>query len=165
MYEEEWTEILGFPNYMVSTHGRIRNIKHERLVKMSLTKQGAVKVSLYSENIRVTKSVKVLVAESFLPGRTDQFDTALHLDGNQSNNYIENLVWRPRWFAWKYSRQFDYFDQYSKLGPVFEIRSKVTYLNIAEAGIKNGLLFNEIDFGITNKVAVFPTWQQFEWKQ
>ena len=165
MYEEEWEEILGFPNYMISTHGRVRNIKHGRLVKMSLTKQGAVKVSLYSENARVTKSVKVLVAETFLPGRTEQFDTALHLDSDQRNNYIGNLVWRPRWFAWKYSRQFDYFEHYSKLGPVYEIRSKLTYSSIAEAGMKNGLLFNEIDFGISNKVAVFPTWQQFEWKE
>ena len=164
MYEEEWENILGFPNYMISTHGRVRNIKHGRLVKMSTTKQGAMKVSLYSENNRITKSVKVLVAEAFLPGRTDQFDTAMHLDGDQSNNRIENLVWRPRWFAWKYSRQFDYLEQYSKLGPVYEIRSKKEYSSVAEAGMSNGLLFNEIDFGISNKVAVFPTWQQFEWK-
>ena len=56
------------------------------------------------------------------------------------------------------------FDYYEKLGPVYEIRKKESYRSISEAGIKNGLLFDEINFSIVNKVAVFPTWQQFEWE-
>lgn len=164
MYEEEWADILEFPNYMVSNYGRVRNIKHGRVVKMSYTRQGAVKVSLYLDNIRVTKSVKVLVAEAFLPGRTEQFDTAIHLDGDQGNNTIENLIWRPRWFAWKYSRQFELINTYLKLGPVYEVKSKQSYSSIADASLKNGLLFKEVDYSISNKVATFPTWQQFEWE-
>lgn len=164
MKNEEWVVIKNFENYMISNHGRIRNSKHERLVKTSKTKQGAIKVCLYSENIRETKSVKILVAENFLPGKTDQFDTPIHLDGNQSNNNVDNLMWRPRWFAWKYRRQFEYFEQYNKIGPIVDSRSKEVYLSIAEAGITNGLLFKEINYSLLNLVAVFPTWQQFEWE-
>jgi hypothetical protein len=163
MQEERWADIPGFPNYMVSDHGRVRNIKHERLVKPSLTSQGAVKVNLYDGHSRVTKSVKVLVASLFLDGRTEQFDTAMHLDGDQTNNRLDNLVWRPRWFAWKYSRQFKHIDYFITMGAVYDVKSETVYDTIVDAGVKNGLLFDEINFGIVNNVVIFPTWQLFEW--
>ena len=163
MEEELWEFIPDFSNYMVSSFGRIRNIKHERLVKLSRTNRGAVKVSLYDGKSRVTKSVKVLVADAFLNGRSENFDTAMHLDGDQTNNNVSNLVWRPRWFCWKYARQFSHINYFLKLGSVYEVKSNVVYDTIVDAGIKNGLLFDEINYGVINNVVVFPTWQLFEW--
>ena len=34
------------------------------------------------------------------------FDTPINLDGDRHNNRVENLTWRPRWFAIKYNQQF-----------------------------------------------------------
>lgn len=35
--EEEWKslDLVGCPNYAVSTHGRVKNMKHDRLMKPS----------------------------------------------------------------------------------------------------------------------------------
>jgi hypothetical protein len=160
---EQWVEIFDFPNYSVSNWGRVRNEDRGRLLKQSVTKQGAVKVGLVLGGKQYTRSVKVLVAEAFIPEDNDKFDTPMHLDGNQLNNRSDNIVWRPRWFAWKYARQFDDIDKYIDRGPVFDNTTGEVYKNIAEAGITNGLLFYEIHFAIVNKTAVFPIWHVFDW--
>lgn len=160
--DELWAQIKEFPNYSISTNGSIRNESRTRLVKTSVTERGVVKVGLVRGGQQSTRSVKVLVAEAFVPGKTEKFDTPIHKDGNQENNNVNNIVWRPRWFAWKYHRQFDRAHNYSKVGPLKDRGSGIVYTNLVEAAIAHGLLFNEIHMSLVNKVPVFPTWQQFE---
>lgn len=160
--DEEWVEIRGFDNYYISNQGRVRNENRGRLVKMSLTGHGVVKVGLVREGTQYTRSVKVLVADAFVEGRSELFDTPMHLDSDQLNNTSDNLVWRPRWFAWKYTRQFTQADYYKPLGAILDTDDKTVYEDVIKAAVKNGLLFYDIARSVLENERVFPTWQMFE---
>jgi hypothetical protein len=73
--------------YEVSNFGRIYNIQTGREMVLSPTLQGILTVGLMSENHdgypnrQYRRSVKRLVAEAFVPGETDLFDTPIQLDG------------------------------------------------------------------------------------
>jgi hypothetical protein len=161
--EELWRPISEFPNYSISSYGSVRNDNRGRLVNCSLTKQGGVKVGLVRDGVQHTRSVKVLVAEHFIPRTDPLFDTAIHLDGDQQNNRCDNLIWRPRWFAWKYSRQFETIDQYIGVGPIKERKSGLVYPDIVEASLTHGILLYEVQLALVNKIPVFPTWHIFDW--
>lgn len=161
--EEHWSKIYDFTDYSVSTLGRIRNDRREHLVKQSMNTRGVVRVGLYRDRVQHTRSVKVIVAETFVGGRTEKFDTAMLLDGDPYNNAAYNLVWRPRWFCWKYANQFVLFDKYVGKGPVYDRRTEETYDDVVIAAKVNGLLVKEIMISLVSKTPVFPTWQVFDW--
>lgn len=161
--EEFWETIEEFPEYEVSNLGRIRSHYRKRLIRQTHTPQGALKVNLRYNGKPNTRSVKVLVAKAFVPGRTAQFNTPLQMDGNQDNVQADNLVWRPRWFCWKYSRQLESIDRFYGVGPLVDRKTGVQYEDIATAATSNGLLPYEVQMSLVNKVPVFPTWHLFDW--
>jgi len=161
--EEEWKQIWEFPAYSISTYGRIRNDDRHTFVKQSLTLQGAVKVGLMSDGTQYTRSVIRLVAETFIPQKNDKFNTPLHLDGDQQNNYIDNIVWRPRWFVWKYANQFRTMDKYKTYGSVVCRETGEVYASPVEAAISHGLLFFEIVQSAIEMTPVWPDWIRFHW--
>lgn len=150
--DEIWAIIPEFPRYSVSNFGRIKNNISERILSLSKTLQGATKITfreregLYKENIiYCTRSVKVLVAEAFVHNPSEPwFDTPVCLDGDQRNNMSTNLAWRPRWFAWRYTRQFKNIPPYCEMGPICDITTGDYYRNIYDASIVNGLLFIDV---------------------
>jgi hypothetical protein len=163
LMEETWAKIYDFTDYSVSTLGRIRNDRRDRLIRQSMSTRGVAKVGLYRDGIQYTRSVKVIVAETFVGGRTEKFDTAMLLDGDPFNNRVDNLVWRPRWFCWKYASQFLLFDKYVDKGPISDRKTEEVYDNVVQAAMINGLLVREIMISLVNKTPVFPTWQVFDW--
>lgn len=163
-----WSRIDEFPNYLVSNFGDVMNETTGRILYQSTTIQGAVKVNLIKDGRVYSRSVKVLVAKSFVE-RIDLghvlFDTPIHLDGNQQNNRADNLMWRPRWFAWKYTRQFSKISNLYYKGPIRDVKTREIYLHIYEAAVLNGLLFKDIWRSIlltSPPSPTFPTGQIFE---
>lgn len=159
---ENWTRIEEFPSYNVSDQGRVVRWTTGREVRQSFTKDGHVKIGLVLNGIQYQRSLGPLVAEAFVEGQTPTFDTPIHLDGNQANNRADNLVWRPRWFAWKYARQFYEIDISDVRRPVIEVNSEIIYSNMVDAAIVNGLLFKDVFLSIVEKLPTFPTWQTFD---
>lgn len=159
--EEVWIDIKDAEGYSISSFGEVMNKQTNRLIKPQLTPNGILYVPLYVNGEKVTRSVKVMVAKAFVEGRTKIFDTAINKDGNKLNNRVDNLEWRPRWFAVKYSRQFlkDY-DQSDK-GPIHETKSGVIFETIYEAGVINGVLFRDVFVSCRTGSPVFPTSQIF----
>lgn len=159
--EEAWITIPGFKRYSVSNYGYVMNIRTEKLVKPQLTPQGVVYVPLYEGGRNQARSVKVLVAKAFVEGETKIFDTPINKDGNKSNNQVSNLVWRPRWFAVKYSRQF--LTNYIRCdnGPVYDVKTEERFETIREVGISYGLLFRDVYRSTYSETPVFPTEQVF----
>lgn len=153
MPHEDWKQIPDFPDYLVSNLGRVYNTRTDRVMAESRTLQGDHKVTLSANGERVTRSVRVLVAEAFVPRpysdrsfhKSAIPDTVIVLDNNQDNITSYNLAWRPRWFAHKYARQFkqehprNYLDT-----PVQNLNTGALYNSIFEAGVKEGMLFNDI---------------------
>jgi hypothetical protein len=90
--DEEWANISGYPNYMISNFGRVFNVKHTRFLKPSLDKDGYEYVCLYKNGKQFNKWISRLVALHFIPLRLGA-DQVNHDDGDKRYNYVENLEW------------------------------------------------------------------------
>lgn len=156
-YGEEWADIEGFPRYMVSTEGRIFNKISNRNMRSSSTNYGHPKISLLTDNGRHTRSVAFIVAKAFLDKPNILCDRVIYLNGDLTDFRAENLAWRPRWFGWKYSRQLKTQQPaYYRNLPVVNVSTGVRYENITEAGMSEGLLFDQIWHSTYTNNPVFP---------
>lgn len=158
---ELWRVIPEFPEYSVSSFGYIRSNKSGRILSTSPNQFGVVQVGLMKDGVQYHRSVPLLVAKAFLPIKPGPFDTPINLDGDRLNNHVENLVWRPRWFAVKYNRQFRYPYEFHISRPIVDIKTGVMSANSLECAKEYGLLEDEIVFAIINKTYVWPTYQEF----
>lgn len=157
---EEWRPIVNFPGYWVSSYGRVRG-PHDHILAQVRNQQGINYVGLMRDGSQHKRSVAVLVAEAFLPDPMPKaFDTPIHLDGNKANSRIENLMWRPRWFAVKYHQQFHNgqrgFDK-----PIQETNSGEIFKTSWDAAIRFGLIDRDILTATLNNTYVWPTYQYF----
>ena len=119
---EEWRSLdfIGFPNYAISSFGRVRHIRFDRILSQYPNQKGLYHVGLHRKGIRTNKSVAPLVAQAFLPEpRNPRFNAVCHRDGNRSNNSYENLEWRPLWFVIRYQREYHNYISYPRT-PVIE---------------------------------------------
>lgn len=105
MREVIWKDIEGYPFYQVSTLGEIRSFRsrsgklrdNPKILKKVLTERKYFRVGLYpsiypEKSKQVLEFVHRLVAIAFIPTETRELHVA-HLDGNPSNNTVENLQW------------------------------------------------------------------------
>lgn len=162
--EEEWRVIPEFPNYKISSFGRVYSISRDHIMSVSTTNHGHSKITLANENgERCTRSVTLLVAEAFVPGRDVMSDQVVVLDGDHNNACVSNLVWRPRWFAWQYARQLRVEQplHYRNL-PVIDITTDQEYDSIVQAGVTEGLLFSSIWRSTYTGYTVYPNDSVFE---
>lgn len=159
----QWHELEEFPDYAVSEHGDIANIKTGMPRKLSTNQFGVVKITVYNEQKQlVTRSVARLVAEAFVPRPDlDAFDTPIHLDGDQLNCRAENLVWRPRWFAIKYHKQFRNEHFHAARGTFIDLDTEEVYDSIKDICVRNGVFWQDVIKCVTEETFVFPTYQKF----
>jgi NUMOD4 motif len=142
--KERWQELDEFPDYAISSFGEVTNIKTSMPRKTSINQQGIVKISLYQGRELITRSVAVMVAEAFCEGQTEFFNTPIHLDGDRQNCRADNLMWRPRWFAVQYHRQFE-IDTFHKMDVhIEELNSGKEYYSVKEACMDLGLYYNDV---------------------
>lgn len=160
---EEWRTIEAFPRYEVSDLGRIRNKKSGHILVPSQNQQGITKVNLMKNGELYTRMVSHIVAQAFVPmqKRREDFMSVIHLDGDKTNCRADNLMWRPRYFAILYHRQFDTPSFRNADIPLVELKSGETYPSIQDAVITNGLLFNEVLISVHERTYVWPTFQEF----
>lgn len=162
MSRERWVELDEFPDYAVSESGEIANIKTGMPRRTSVNQQGIVKISLYKGRELHTRSVALLVAEAFCEGKDPVFDTPIHLDGDRQNCHASNLMWKPRWFAVKYHRQFMEDAFYYADTPVVEKRSGVKYDSVKDACTTLGLYYDHVYQSYIGDIPVPLTWEEFE---
>lgn len=140
-----WHELEEFPDYAVSSLGEVFNIKTGMPRKLSINQHGIVKVSMYKNRRElITRSVAVMVADAFVEGRTDLFNTPIHLDGDRENCRADNLMWRPRWFAVQYHRQFE-SDVFHKMNVhIVDVDTGKEYYSVKEVCMDLGLYYNDV---------------------
>jgi len=96
---EIWRTIKDFPDYAVSTNGRVKRIKATkknsyvgRILKPYLSGRKYLRVLLSSPKYKKHKAIQHLVLETFISPRPESKECN-HKDGNKSNNCVENLEW------------------------------------------------------------------------
>ena len=182
----EWGHIPDFPDYMVSDQGEVHNVRTNRYLQKSRSTGGALTVNLYKNGRGYQKSVKSLVAETFVPhpppfeevpnsfgwpvvhsSRYSQAEltptTPIQLDGDETNVRADNLVWRTRSFAWNYKRQFlDISDVHLNGPELMDEDTHEVYACVYDAAVINGLLFKDIWRCLNGVIErVHPTQQRF----
>ena len=92
---EQWTKISGYDNYVVSSSGKVAQIKDnaKQLLKPYAKDNGYLNVDLYKDGQRLGKRVHILVADAFVKGKQDGH-TVDHKDRNRHNNNASNLEWK-----------------------------------------------------------------------
>jgi hypothetical protein len=93
---EKWVAIDGFDMYEVSTLGRIRNKKSNKILivdKSYIRLRGYCKLGLIdNEGIRKKCLVHRVVAKAFIPNPMN-LPLVNHKDENKLNNDVSNLEW------------------------------------------------------------------------
>jgi hypothetical protein len=158
---ERWETIERFPNYSVSNHGRVRFDKTGRILRCNVNQYGLLQVGLMHDGIQRHRSVPLLVARAFLPDVPGPFDTPINLDGDRHNNHVDNLVWRPRWFAVKYNQQFRYPSEWHIDSPIMDLKTHEISKNSLECVKRYGLLEKDLYLALYNRTYVWPTYQEF----
>lgn len=92
MDEEFWVPVHGFPAYAVSTHGQVKNVVEDKLLKQSKHNKGYLKVSLTNDEGYAYLYVHRLVLQHFV-NNPDGKKQADHIDGDRTNNHVSNLRW------------------------------------------------------------------------
>ncbi len=101
MNKEYWQPVVGYEKYYeVSDHGHVKRIGKSggavvgRILNPWRTQKGYLTVSMYDGyNYKVTKKIHRLVARAFIGPPPMGKVEIRHLDGNPSNNHVENLEW------------------------------------------------------------------------
>ena len=81
-----------FPNYDVSTDGRVRIIKTGKIMKLIFMHDGYFQVGLYKDKKRSSHYVHRLVATAFC-NKEDNCNVVDHIDHDRANNNYQNLRW------------------------------------------------------------------------
>lgn len=157
---EEWVKIPDFVNYEVSTYGRVRNVQTNQEIRPSRSSAKGLKIGLYSDKVQYQRSLPKLVAEAFIEKPDYHSDTVVHISGDKLDNSIHNLMWRPLWFAQKWtiqmSQELDYYD----IGPILEVTPIGTiidsYEDVREAGMVNGVLFFDVYRSVHELFPCYP---------
>lgn len=103
---ETWKPIKGYENrYEISSLGRVKSLSrhkcvlqgkekrtHEKILKFDQHKNGYLFVCLYNKSKKHAYPVHRLVAEAFIPN-TRNLTQLNHIDGDKTNNKINNLEW------------------------------------------------------------------------
>lgn len=101
---EIWKDVIGYEGiYQVSNTGRVKRIgeytnqygsigKCERILKPGKKDNGYLFYNLSVENHTKIKYAHRAVAEAFIPNPLNK-PTVNHIDGDRTNNAVENLEW------------------------------------------------------------------------
>lgn len=157
-----WKTIPDFPIYSVSDFGLVRNDVTGRIMRSKVNQFGIPYVGLMKDGVQYQRSVPRLVALMFIPQDLDTFDTPISLNGDRFNCAVENLMWRPRWFAIQYHQQFKNPYQNHIGRPLRAIDDEEVFRNSFDVSVRYGLLERDVVLSILNKTYVWPTYQVFE---
>lgn len=159
---ERWLPLLDYPLYEASNQGRIRNVDSGHVLAVSRQGDNRACVALMFGRTQVRRTLALLICKTFLPPppRAD-FTTPIHFDGDLMNCSVQNLAWRPRWFALQYTMQFG--KNLGQTGAVRDIGTRIIYDDVWDVVLNFGVLYNDVVKSIVNKTYVFPVMNCFEW--
>lgn len=155
MTKEIFKTIIAYPNYEVSNLGRVRNKNKGNILKWIDNGKGYQSVKIYNSSRPQGRRCLVhrLVLSTF--NRIDIEMDVNHIDGNKTNNRLDNLEWVTKSDNTRHAHLTGLFTSRNKLSieDVKEIKKLVaeenreSYRKIAEKfGVKDSIV-NKIALG------------------
>jgi hypothetical protein len=94
---ESWLPVTEFPDYDVSTLGRIRSYKSDqvRIRRQARAANDSLQITFTMNSKNHTRLAHLVVADAFLGPRPVGMRLC-HLDGDTQNNELSNLRYEPR---------------------------------------------------------------------
>lgn len=159
---DEWRPVSGFSGYSINPLGQVMRDSTGRLLVPRYNQYGVPYVGLMRDWQQCNRSLPRLVARAFLSPPSDIFDTPIQIDGDPTNCHVDNMMWRPRWYAVLYKRQFE--DRYDHAidEPIHAVNEKERFPNSLSAACRYGLLEREVVLSVHNNTPAWPTYQYFE---
>lgn len=161
-YAIEWVSVPGFPKYDVNRLGQVRHRRTEHLVLPQINQFGVPYVGLVRDYDQKKRSLALLVARTFVDQSLENFDTPINLDGDRFNCSVDNLMWRPRWFAIQFHQQFKMWPVSYIEAPIRQLSDGKVFRGSREVASLYGLLERDILKSIQNRTYVWPTYQLFD---
>lgn len=158
----EWRSISDCPIYDVNDIGEVRNSKTGKILKPLLT-NGYHHVVLCDERGHHRRSVHRLVAIEFLDN-PNEYPQVNHLDGNRTNNNVDNLEWCTQSRNMKHAyetglqkvipEQIRYSlaqSRETRIRPVRNLETGKEYISIVECADEEGILPSAVSFHLSGK--------------
>lgn len=91
---EVYAPIKGFPDYLVTSQGRVLSLKYGKMkeLKQRKNRDGYYYVDLCKNSKHPHKTVHRLVAQAFISNPYNK-PCINHIDVNKTNNHVSNLEW------------------------------------------------------------------------
>ena len=153
---EQWKDIDKYPNYQVSTIGRVKRKKgvdsrgymwQERILKLTPDRNGYLGVFLSEGGTEKRFQVHRLVATAFIPNPRN-VNIVNHLDCNPQNNDVANLEWCTLAENTAHAVKMGSFSKLSTRKPVVQLSLSGDYIaqyaSIHEAARNTGLTCGNI---------------------
>lgn len=90
---EEWRTVPGFQNYEVSSWGRVRRARTNRLLRPYLNRHGYQRHGLYRDGKRAQPMIHRLVCEAWHGPPPPNRPLACHRNDVKRSNTPHNLYW------------------------------------------------------------------------
>lgn len=137
---EAWYPLsfMGYDNYDVSNTGKVRKHtqKRTRLMAIRRTPSGHSYVGLTANGVQKNYTVAKLVLDaSGAPKKGYKADYILHLDGDRTNNCLDNLRWTNKKTSIRYRRSWAREGETKDCTtrPVIEMNSRNLHKSIMDA--------------------------------
>ena len=155
MDKEIWKDIAGYEGlYQVSNFGRIKTVAHwqtysngdrhfykERIRVPGVGPTGYLFIRLGSKGREA--GVHRFVAEAFIPKVPGKNDVN-HIDGNKSNNRVDNLEWVDRKENMRHCREVLKKDSGKAKVPVLCVETGETFESLTVASLATGICKSDL---------------------
>ena len=89
---EVWKKIRSYPNYEISSFGKVKNLTNNENMKLRKRDDGYIDVGLTKNGEQTNELLHRLVAKAFCKKQSGEIEVD-HIDKNRSNNKSSNLRW------------------------------------------------------------------------